>query len=65
MADPKKLARFTVDEVDGDYRMHVADDGGGTLELSVTREQLDVIVDTLDDLLALDDSADEVPGGRR
>lgn len=60
MADAKKLKRFHV-EAEGDaYRIDIEDDGGNVLNLEATRDQLDVIVDTLDDILSQDDEADEV-----
>lgn len=62
MAKASKLAKFTVTGSGDTYRLHVEDDGGGQLELEATRDQLDIIVDTLDDILSADDSADEVEG---
>ncbi|MDB5597657.1 MAG: hypothetical protein JWM36_4618 [Hyphomicrobiales bacterium] len=51
-----RLARFTVTR-DGDaYLMHIEDESGGRLDLSATAEQIDVIVEALDDLLAMDDA---------
>ncbi len=63
MAKTRTLARFTASPAgDGGFTLHIEDDGGETLELAATRDQLDVIADALDDLLAdteEDDSVDE------
>ena len=60
MAKTKKLAKFTAIPEGEDFQLHIEDDGGDTLELTATREQVDVIVDSLDELLSQDDSLDEV-----
>ena len=60
MAATKKLAKFTVTEAGEDFNLHIEDEAGHVLELSATRDQVDLIVDTLDELLSQDDSADEV-----
>lgn len=60
MAETKKLARFTAIPQGDEFQLHIEDDSGETLELSATREQIDVIADNLDDLLSEDDSLDEV-----
>ena len=60
MAAQKKLARFQVDGSGKEFTLHIEDDGGNTLELAASRDQLDVIADSLDDILLQDDSADEV-----
>lgn len=57
---PKKLSHFTVSQEDGTFTIHVEDDGGDTLELHATRGQLDLIADTLDDLLDQTEEDDEV-----
>ena len=59
MAAAKKLAKFTVTEAGEGFSFHIEDEAGHVLELSATREQIDLIVDTLDDLLEEGD-ADEV-----
>lgn len=56
----KKLSQFTVSQEDGAFTIHVEDDGGDTLELNATRGQLDLIADTLDDLLDQTEEEDEV-----
>ena len=60
MAAMKKLAKFTVTEAGEDFNLHIEDEAGHVLELSATRDQVDVIADTLDELLSQDDSADEI-----
>lgn len=60
MAAVKKLSRFEVHGSGKEFTLHIEDDGGNTLELSASRDQLDVIADSLDDILLQDDSADEV-----
>ena len=60
MAATKKLARFTITEAGEDFSLHIQDEAGHVLELSATRDQVDVIADKLDELLSQDDSADEV-----
>jgi len=62
MADVKKLAKFTVLEVDQAFSLHIEDEAGDVLELSATRDQIDIIVDRLDEILSQDDSADEIDG---
>jgi hypothetical protein len=60
MAATKKLAKFTVTEAGEDFNLHIEDEAGHVLELSATRDQVDVIADKLDELLSQDDSADEI-----
>ena len=62
MAAAKKLAKFTITEAGEGFSLHIEDEAGHVLELSATREQIDLIVDTLDDILSRDDSADEIDG---
>ena len=63
MAAAKKLAKFNVAAAGEDFRLHIEDDAGHVLELSATRDQVDVIADKLDELLSEDDSADEIDAG--
>lgn len=63
MAATKKLAKFTVADAGDDFKLHIEDDAGQVLELSATRDQVDLIADTLDELLSQDDAADEIDGG--
>ena len=58
MAKPSKtLTQFRVEGSGEAFQMHIEDDAGETIEFSVTRDQLDVIVDHLDDLLGEDDAS--------
>ena len=61
--DPKSLAKFTITEGGEGFRLHIEDDGGETLELIATADQLDLIAEAVDTLLAKDDSVDEVEDG--
>lgn len=61
MADEKQLKTFEIRAADGgDATLHIADEGGGELVLRATRDQLDLIADTLDDVLNTTEAADEV-----
>ena len=60
MAATKKLAKFTLSEAGEGFNLHIEDEAGHVLELSSTRDQLDVIADKLEEVLSQDDSADEV-----
>lgn len=60
--EAKALAKFSISEGDGAYRLHIEDDGGDMLELTATAEQLDLIAEAVDALLGEDDSADVVEG---
>lgn len=63
MATPtRSLAQFRIElSEDGESaQIHIEDDGGETLELTASRDQLDLLADTLDDLLAESEEADEV-----
>ncbi|MDQ3559420.1 MAG: hypothetical protein M3453_09610 [Pseudomonadota bacterium] len=53
----KALAKFSVVPGGDGYQLHIEDDSGDTLELSATYEQMELLVDTLDDLLEADDAA--------
>ena len=67
----RSLSRFTITEDGEDYLLTIEDDGGETLELTATYDQLDVIAEALiehldadEDELEVDDedeSADEKP----
>ncbi|MDQ4059756.1 MAG: hypothetical protein M3145_01425 [Pseudomonadota bacterium] len=56
MADERKLARFILSPAGEGFRLHIEDDGGHVLEITATRDQLDVLADALDDLLLTADS---------
>ena len=62
MATTKMLKQFRIEMgEDGESaQIHVEDDGGQTLELSASRDQLDLLADTLDELLSGSEEADEV-----
>ncbi len=60
MAATKKLAKFTITEAGGGFALHIEDEAGDVLELSATRDQVDVVADALADLLEEGDDADEV-----
>lgn len=51
----KALARFTISKSGGDYILHFEDDGGDTLELRATYDQLDLIADAIDEELDRDE----------
>lgn len=57
-SDAKALAKFTIVDEDEGFRLHIEDDSGGKLELTATAEQLDLIAETIDDLLGGDDAVD-------
>ena len=58
-----KLKRFEVRGEEQEFTIHIEDDAGQTIEMSASRDQLDVIADGLDDILLNDDSGDEVVEG--
>ena len=62
MAPVKKLNRLEVKGSGQEFTVHIEADGGNTLELAASRDQLDVLADRLDDILLEDDSADEFHG---
>jgi len=54
------LEKFTVVPQDGGtFRLHIETDDGETLEVAATRDQLDVMADALDDILADSEEGDE------
>ena len=60
MAEPKKLAKFTVSQAAQGFKLHIEDEAGSILELAATRDQLDVIDEALEELLAQSDDTDEI-----
>ncbi len=52
----KTLTQFRVEGGGAAFRMHIEDDANETIEFEVTREQLEVIVDSLDDILSEDEA---------
>jgi len=62
MPRTRKLSRFAVESGRDGYVMTIEDDRGETLEIVADRDQLEMVADTLDDLLSEDDDADTVNG---
>lgn len=63
MADPQvqSLSQFTLSETPDGYLLEIEGDGGASMAVSVTPEQIDAIIDALDDLLSEDEAAaDEI-----
>ncbi|MBA4804627.1 MAG: hypothetical protein H2038_08270 [Brevundimonas sp.] len=61
MADVQSLSQFTLSETPDGYLIEIEGDGGGSIAVEATPEQLDAIIDALDDLLSEDEAAaDEV-----
>ena len=56
----RSLSRFTIAEDGEDYLLTIEDDGGETLELTATYDQLDVIAEALIEHLAADEDELEV-----
>lgn len=53
---PKALGRFTISKSDEDsYVLHIEDEDGETLELTATYDQLDLIGESIDNRLDLDE----------
>jgi len=50
------LAKFTIEKSGEAYTIHIEDDGGDTMQLSATSEQLEVLANTLDEILGADDT---------
>lgn len=51
----KSLARFTIEPQGDDYLLLIEDEDGDTTELTATLEQLDLLAEAVDELLAADD----------
>ncbi len=60
MAASKKLAKFTIIEAGEGFNLHIEDEAENVLELSATRDQVDVIANALADLLEDGDDANEL-----
>ena len=60
MAEAKKLSKFTISQAGQDFRLHIEDESGEVLELTATRDQLDVLDDALEELLDQGEGEDEV-----
>lgn len=62
MPRSRRLNRFAVQNGRDGYVMTIEDDKGDTLEIVADRDQVELIADTLDDLLSEDDGSDTVNG---
>lgn len=61
MADVQALSQFTLSETPDGYLIEIEGDGGGSIAVEASPEQLDAIIDALDDLLSEDEAAaDEI-----
>lgn len=56
----KTLSKFVVQPKGDGFSFHIEDDAGETIEFEATRDQLDVLAESLEDLLGDDDSVDAV-----
>ncbi|MBD8548844.1 hypothetical protein [Sphingomonas sp. CFBP 8760] len=55
----KTLSRFTIEPKGEDYLLLIEDEDGETMEISATLEQLDLLGETIDELLEKDDADEE------
>jgi hypothetical protein len=60
MAQTKKLARILASPSDDGALLTIEAEGGGTFEVEATFEQLELVADTLDEILSANDDATEV-----
>jgi hypothetical protein len=60
MAEMKKMARFLAVQTEDGARLTIEAEGGTTFEVEATFEQLEIVADTLDELLSANDDATEV-----
>jgi hypothetical protein len=58
MAATKNLERFTLEETEDGYLLNVGSDDGQVIEVAVTPDQLDAIIDALNEVLG--DEGNEV-----
>ena len=56
MAHERNVSRITLSRTVEGSRLHIKVDGGHVLEITATRDQLDVLADTLDDLILTADA---------
>ncbi len=54
MAKAKTLTQFRVSGSGDTFSLHIEDDGGETIEFQATRDQLDVIAESLEETLSED-----------
>lgn len=60
MAQVKKLVRLLAVENEEGATLTIEAEGGGTFEVEATFEQLEIVADTLDEILSANDDATEV-----
>ena len=60
----RKLTRLAMSPVDGGFKLHFEDDKGELIEMHATREQMDIIADVLDQLLAPLEGGGDQPANR-
>jgi hypothetical protein len=57
MAQPKPLGQFEFEETEEGYLLTVGAEGGESLALEVTPDQMDAIIDALNDVLGGEEDA--------
>jgi len=61
MADVKALSQFTLSETPDGYLIEIEAEGGQSMAVAATIEQIDAIIEALDDLLSEGEGeADEI-----
>ncbi|MDP3173688.1 MAG: hypothetical protein Q8M88_04560 [Phenylobacterium sp.] len=58
MTNLKALHELTFEETDDGYALHLSAEGGQTLSVAITPDQLDMIIDGLNEMLGGDDEPD-------
>ena len=53
----KTLSQFRIEGAKDKFQLHIEDDAGETIEFAASRDQLDVILEHLDEVLSDDDSS--------
>jgi hypothetical protein len=56
MAATQNLERFTLEETDDGYLLSVGSDDGQAIQVAVSPDQLDAIIDALNDVLGDEDN---------
>jgi hypothetical protein len=59
MAD-KRLGKFTITPTGEEFRIHIESDGGDTVEMLATYDQLDILADQIEELLDEEEEVLEV-----
>ena len=59
MAEPKNPERFEFEETEEGYLLTVGAEGGGDLQVAVTPDQMDAIIDALNEVLGGDDDFED------